>query len=142
MLLKKKIGFWTLLVIVAFLFHSCKKDTINDANSIIGKWELKSHTIYSNGNLTYKEDYQADGSSYIYQYYSDNTYTLRSSDRLFETGIYKLESGKLFRSYKTPGVETYSTLNCTITKRTLTLSDSGTDVAGKFEEYFVYSKIF
>jgi hypothetical protein len=137
--MKYIIKIWITLTAFTLLFSACKKESI-DSNSIIGKWELTSHNIISNGHLAYNLDYQK-GKSYIYHFNLDNTYTLNDVDSILEHGSYKLDSSKFsFHCVIRPGYEKSGTFNSIISNTTLTFFNNGHDTNGEYTETFIYTR--
>lgn len=138
--MKTFIRVWPVLITSILLFSACKKDSA-DSNSIVGKWELNSHTVVSNGVIGYNFNYES-GKSYITEYYLNNTYTVKYYDSIIINSTYKFDSGKLsIRYIGPPNAVTTGTDNCLISGKTLTLSDSGKDASGNYIETWLYTRI-
>jgi len=131
---------WITLITISLFFSACEKESV-DSSSIMGKWELTNHSIISNGQLSYNFDYQR-GSSYIYHFKVDKTFTLSSVDSILYHGTYTLDSTRFsIHSFVAPGVETYGVFNCMTSNTTLTLFNSGRDIAGEFTETHIYTRL-
>jgi len=136
--MKKFLPIGTVLLISLILLSACGKENLN-RDSIIGKWELNSNSIYSNSMLAYNYNYEK-GKSYISQFNSNNSYTLSYMDSVIETGTYKVDSTKIFIDYFQGNTESYGTQNFAISGNTLTLSGSGHDMAGAYTENWIYTR--
>jgi hypothetical protein len=137
--MKKFLPTGKVLLISLVLLSACGKENLN-RDSIIGKWELNSNSIYSNGILGYNYNYEK-GKSYISQFNSNNSYTLSYMDSVIETGTYKVDSTKVFIDCFQGNIESYGTQNFAILGNTLTLSNSGHDMAGEYTENWIYTRI-
>lgn len=127
------------ILIILFFLSACRKETLNP-DSIIGKWELNSQTIFSNGVLAFNYNYEK-GKSYISQFGSNNSYTLSYMDSVIQTGTYRIDSTNVFIQYSLVTGYSNSTQNFAISGNQLALSDSGRDMAGTFKQNFIYTRI-
>jgi Lipocalin-like domain len=128
-----------ILIISLFFLSACGKENLNP-DSIIGKWELNSQTIFSNGVLAFNYSYEK-AKSYISQFNSNNSYTLSYMDSVIQTGTYKIDSSNVFIKCSLVNGYITSTQNFEISGNQLTLSDSGRDMAGTFKQNFIYTRI-
>jgi len=125
-------------IIIIQLFSACKK--ANPDTGLIGRWELNSAAVISNGQLAYSYKYKKD-SSYIYKFNSDNTYNLKYLNDTIENGTYSIDSNKLYRHSLVNNIEKYGTVNFIIANPILTLSDSGHDASGNYTETQIYTRL-
>ncbi|MEO8821728.1 MAG: hypothetical protein ABI374_12845 [Ginsengibacter sp.] len=111
-----------IIACVIILLSACKKENVTH-NAIVGNWELKSHSVYSNEILTYNYDYTT-GKSFTFRFNDNNTYTLSSVDSVLQSGDYKLSNDTLYQHYKNDGIEEFGYQLYSILNGKLTISDS------------------